>query len=188
MQVLLHYLQCGVVSFSTHIFIHIYTVSRLREGNWFSRDDFYKGNFWINVFLFWFKVFCCQHQMLLQCFYSHHGGTVWRKPRRSLPSLPNFDIEKRGLGVGGCRVGWKMIKLSFMGEHNDFNNTQTWVLHCQNISNHGFNTLRPSKMAVLFQTIFSNAFSLMKMHEFCLELHWSSFLGIQLKIFQHWFR
>ena len=38
------------------------------------------------------------------------------------------------------------------------------------------------------QTIFLNAFSWMKMYEFCLKFHWSSFLRLQLTIFQHWFR
>ena len=40
------------------------------------------------------------------------------------------------------------------------------------------------KMAAIFQTTFSNGFSWMKMYEF----HWSLFLGVQLTIFQHWFR
>ena len=44
------------------------------------------------------------------------------------------------------------------------------------------------KMAAVSQTIFSNAFSWMKMYEFRLKFHWSSFLRFQLTIFQHWFR
>ena len=44
------------------------------------------------------------------------------------------------------------------------------------------------KMAAIFQTIFSNAFSWMKMDEFRLTFHWSLFLRVQLTIFQHWFR
>ena len=44
------------------------------------------------------------------------------------------------------------------------------------------------KMAVIFQTTFSNGFSWMKMYEFRLTFHWSLFLGVQLTIFQHWFR
>ena len=50
------------------------------------------------------------------------------------------------------------------------------------------NTLRPRKMAAIFQTTFSNAFSSMKMYEFRLRLHWSLFLGVQLTIFHHWVR
>ena len=44
------------------------------------------------------------------------------------------------------------------------------------------------KMAVIFQTTFSNAFSWIKMFKFRLRFHWSLFPGIQLTIFQHWFR
>ena len=44
------------------------------------------------------------------------------------------------------------------------------------------------KMAAFFQTTFSNDFSWMKMYEFWLTFHWSLFLGVQLTIFQHWFR
>ena len=44
------------------------------------------------------------------------------------------------------------------------------------------------KMAAISQTMFSNAFSWMKMYEFRLKFHWSLFLRFQLTIFQHWFR
>ena len=44
------------------------------------------------------------------------------------------------------------------------------------------------KMAAIFQTTFSNAFSWMKMYEFRLRFHWSLFLRFELTIFHHWFR
>ena len=44
------------------------------------------------------------------------------------------------------------------------------------------------KMAAISQTTFSNAFSWMKMYEFRLKFHWTLFPGVQLTIFQHWFR
>ena len=44
------------------------------------------------------------------------------------------------------------------------------------------------KMATIFQTIFSNAFSWTKTCEFRLRFHWSLFLRLQLTIFHHWFR
>ena len=44
------------------------------------------------------------------------------------------------------------------------------------------------KMAAIFQTTFSNAFSWIKMYEFRLRFHWSLLLRVQLTIFQHWFR
>ena len=44
------------------------------------------------------------------------------------------------------------------------------------------------KMAAIYQTHFSNAFSGIKMYTFRLRFHWSLFPMIQLTIFQHWFR
>ena len=44
------------------------------------------------------------------------------------------------------------------------------------------------KMAAIFQTTFSNAFSWMQINEFWLRFHWSLFLRVQLTIFQYWFR
>ena len=44
------------------------------------------------------------------------------------------------------------------------------------------------KMAAIFQTTFSNAFSRMKMCEFRLRFHWILFLRFELMIFQRWFR
>ena len=44
------------------------------------------------------------------------------------------------------------------------------------------------KMAAIFQTTFSNAFSWMNIYQFRLKLHWSLFPRVQLTIFQHWFR
>ena len=44
------------------------------------------------------------------------------------------------------------------------------------------------KMAAIFQTTFSSAFSWMKMFEFRLIFHWSLFPRVQFTIFQHWFR
>ena len=44
------------------------------------------------------------------------------------------------------------------------------------------------KMAAIFQTTLSNAFSWMNVLEFRLKFHWSLFLRIQLTIFPHWFR
>ena len=44
------------------------------------------------------------------------------------------------------------------------------------------------KIADIFQTILSNAFSRMKMYEFYLKFHWILFLILQLTILQHWVR
>ena len=48
--------------------------------------------------------------------------------------------------------------------------------------------LRRGKIAAISQMTFSTAFSWMKMYEFRLECCWSLFLGVELTIFQHWFR
>ena len=44
------------------------------------------------------------------------------------------------------------------------------------------------KMAAIFQTSFSIAFSWMKMYEFRIRFHWNLFLRVKLTIFQHWFK
>ena len=44
------------------------------------------------------------------------------------------------------------------------------------------------KMAAIFQTTFSNAFSWMKMFKFRLRFHWILFPRVQLTVFLHWFR
>ena len=52
-------------------------------------------------------------------------------------------------------------------------------------------TLTPwgrDKIATISQTIFSNAFSWMKIYEFCFIFHWTLFLMLKSTIFQHWFR
>ena len=44
------------------------------------------------------------------------------------------------------------------------------------------------KMDAISQTTFSNAFSWMKIYEFCLRFLWKLFLMFKITIFQHWFR
>ena len=44
------------------------------------------------------------------------------------------------------------------------------------------------KMDAISQTPFSSSFSWMKMLEFRLKFHWTSFLRVQLTISHHWFR
>ena len=53
---------------------------------------------------------------------------------------------------------------------------------------HWFNTLRPRKMAAIFQTTFSKAFFWMKIYGCRLLFHWNLFLRVELTIFQYWFR
>ena len=44
------------------------------------------------------------------------------------------------------------------------------------------------KMAAIFKTTFSSAFSWMKIIVFWLQFHWNMFLGVQLTLFHHWSR
>ena len=43
-----------------------------------------------------------------------------------------------------------------------------------------FNTLRPRQMPTIFETMFSNALSWMRMHEFRLKFHWRLFPSVEL--------
>ena len=43
-------------------------------------------------------------------------------------------------------------------------------------------------MATIYQTTYSITITWMKMFEFWLKFHWSLFLRVQLRIFQHWLR
>ena len=44
------------------------------------------------------------------------------------------------------------------------------------------------KMVAIAETIFTNAFSWIKMYKFRLRFHWKLFSRVQLTISQHWFR
>ena len=46
----------------------------------------------------------------------------------------------------------------------------------------------PDKMVAMFQMVFSNAFSRMKMFEFQMQFDWGLFPRVQLIIIQHWLR
>ena len=76
---------------------------------------------------------------------------------------------------------WCFPIVPFMGSIQAF----TWysILYKLTFTHWGWD-----KMAAVSQTIFSNAFSWMKMYEFQLKFHWSILLRVQLTIFQHWFR
>ena len=53
----------------------------------------------------------------------------------------------------------------------------------QNLTHWGWD-----KMATIFQTTFSNAFSWMKIYELWLRFHWRLFPGVHLTTFKHWFK
>ena len=77
--------------------------------------------------------------------------------------------------------------------YREFKATLTTCLGCHNLSRQqrgllAFNSLRPRQIHAISQTTFSNAFSWMKMNEFRLGYHWSSFLSFESTIFHNWFR
>ena len=92
-------------------------------------------------------------------------------------SAPTGRIPLPGLYTGSI---WLLLQIlvTLLGE----------VVVVGRVVEECFNTLRPRQMDAISQTTFSNVFSWMKMYEFRLTFHWSLFLGVQLTIFQHWFR
>ena len=97
---------------------------------------------------------------------------------------------------------WVNAKITMQGRYPQGNLWSTTLVKLQYVISpssvrHGILTLLKliclthwgwDKMAAIFQTTYSNRFSWMKMYEFRLTFHWSLFLGVQLTIFQHWFR
>ena len=100
------------------------------------------------------------------------GKSFWRRLGACItPSIRHCRCNQVGdkSGPGWCPRAWEQ------GRH--FNNTYGLLTHWDR-----------DKMAAIFQTTFSNAFSWMKMHEFRLRFHWKLFPRVQLTKFQHWFR
>ena len=62
------------------------------------------------------------------------------------------------------------------------------IIHSQHCACWWLSHWSGDKMAAIFQTTFSYAFSWMKMYEFRWRFHWILFPRNQLTIFQHWFR
>ena len=65
--------------------------------------------------------------------------------------------------------------------------TQT-ELHHHNIQDAILTHWDRDKITAIFQTTLSNVFSWMIMHEFRLKCHWCLFQGVQLTVFQYWFK
>ena len=83
----------------------------------------------------------------------------------NMPDKLLFVFHKEGFQLPAPSQCWEMIKCQYT-------NLTHWDTY---------------KMAGIFNT-FSNAFSVMKMFEFLIQFHLSSFLKVQLTIIQHWFR
>ena len=63
------------------------------------------------------------------------------------------------------------FQMTFRPCHIGCYRTGSWVCNHHTPPLSPFNTLRPSKIAAILQTTFPNAFSWMKMYEFCLRFH-----------------
>ena len=105
-----------------------------------------------------------------------------------------------------CSVVLRCVTLHYVMLHKIFHrlycmvnsNWQHCVLHENRYNIHHVNNIvymilslthwGRSKMAAIFQTTSSNAFSWMKVYKFRFRFHRILFLRVQLTIFQHWFR
>ena len=89
-------------------------------------------------------------------------------------NLKNAAIAFSLAYVRTCKVPW-------LGQHYIYitvlrHQLAWWLLYKQHIEAGGT------------RTTFLNVFSSMKIFELQLQFHWSLLLGVQLTIFQHWFR
>ena len=122
-------------------------------------------------------------QITLQSWYGFFEGDI-----RLTTSTPGASDQWQEL-TNGCWIIWwqnSVIDISALLEsvllwYRDMHFSQR--VHSCHLTHWG-----RDKMAAIFQTMFSNAFSWMKMHELRLRFHWRLFRRVQLTIFQHWFR
>ena len=126
---------------------------------------------------------------------------VQMKTKKTRSSFKSSDLEKRESFCGNeTRSLLEMIELSLsyvwttlirclnQPNHKSMASTRRYILRPVNTPPLPITHCGRDEMAAIFQTIFSNAFSCMKMFEFRLTFHCSLFLRVQLTIFQHWFR
>ena len=100
----------------------------------------------------------------------------------------------------GIKAKWNSLKIWIVMEKFWVRKPQLHILHSQTtleLTSPRRDMNRPhcllthwgrDKMAAIFQTTLSNAFSWIRILEFWLRFHWSLFLRVQLTIFHHWFR
>ena len=100
----------------------------------------------------------------------------WSRPVNNRPELDWYTYQPHDALIGPIPAWFWHITVCSLG-----------VEYCT------FNTVHLThwgrdKMDAISQTTSSSAFSWMKMFEFRLKFQWNLFLGVQLTIFQHWFR
>ena len=108
-------------------------------------------------------------------WWNFHHWLHWKLSKWQLPVQPVIKISSK----------WQHFRFSEVAQRrsslvNNDREYQCWF----RLSTHRGR----DKMAAVFQTTFSNAFSWMKMHEYRLRFQWSLFLRFEFTIFQHWFR
>ena len=120
---------------------------------------------------------------------SHQNTTIdsfwWRYFRSGVPEATRCHVEflsgfiyvwqgcrERRVHLHSGQIRWVVMIL-----------LRRWVARWVTLTHWG-----RDQIDAISQTTFSNEFSSMKIYEFWIKFHWSLFLGVQLTIFQHWFR
>ena len=106
-----------------------------------------------------------------------HLAWDWRAPQWKL-----FLLQKSELFLWDIRLSLKNYCCCPLTVSNSNVNFMFFTWSFVNLTHWGWD-----KMATIFLTTFSNAFSWMKMYHFWPKLHWSLSLRVQLLISQHWF-
>ena len=105
------------------------------------------------------------------------------------PVTRSFDVSLICIWINGCENSREAGDLRSCHTHYEVIVMITWIVIIITWPN--FSVLTHwgrDKMAAIFQTTFSNAFSWMKMYKFRVRFHWNLFPRVQLTISQHWFR
>ena len=113
------------------------------------------------------------------------NGDVGR-PRRAYQFLLSVTIVQTQAAEWKTTTGpWPLDTTDY--KWPDVASTQTFLWHADN-SAIIVNTLRPRTNGRHFPDDILSRFSLKRTCELRLKFHWNLFLGVQLAIFQHWFR
>ena len=127
----------------------------------------------------------CMHMLLCSPF------TYWGLNKNGCLWQTAFAIAFLD-GIFQCifltKVAFILIQISMDFILSDILNSKSYLADTKRVISHCWTHGGRDKMAVIFQTTFSDAFPWMKMHAFYLKFNWNSFLRVQLTISQYWFR
>ena len=156
--------------------------------------DVMPGSFDIPLNVSGFELRCCCSNDII---HQMADATLW------YVNVNSLDPEVWGSNLYFSNVNWQLLSWLFIWNMPKLNagRLHEWLV---NIAYDSTKSLPEAivttskavnlthwgrdKMAAIFQTTFSNAFSSVKMYEFRLRFHWGLFPMVQLTIFQHWFR